>query len=154
MQRSPNRVHWRRSAASAFRAAAAAVATMAAVIFIAACDDVAAEGDDSPAGTGGVGSGGAASSDVGASCFVDGGLIGCNAPLECIDSDPIGGWVCTKTCDTDAECPSDSLCYIFDNNDGHICARICTNDAECDALNAGVTCKERTSTSPRSICAR
>src|SRR5688572_7080186 len=59
-------------------------------------------------------------SDLGRECASTTGQVRCGDGLECRDSDPIGGFVCTRSCNTDAECPSNGLCYIFDRDDGHI----------------------------------
>ncbi len=66
----------------------------------------------------------------------------CGAELACSDEEVIGGPVCTRSCDTSAECPGNGACYIFDGSDGHICARRCQTDAECDALIPGLRCLE------------
>jgi hypothetical protein len=127
---------------------------IASVVLVVACDasDVApdsgnATGDASPT-TGGAQ---AEASDLGLSCLTEQGFGSCSDGLECQRASPLGGIVCTKSCDTDSECPTGGLCYIFDRDDGHVCARICESDADCDADLAG-GCKERTSTTPRKIC--
>jgi hypothetical protein len=66
----------------------------------------------------------------------------CGAELTCSDEEPIGGFVCTRACETSSDCPGYGACYVFDGNDGHVCARMCQTDAECDALVPGLRCIE------------
>ena len=51
------------------------------------------------------------------------------------------GGFCTISCDTDADCPSDSACVNEDS--GAICAFVCATDGSCGFLGMGYTCKER-----------
>jgi hypothetical protein len=109
-------------------------------------------------GSGGDGDGyggiqGTVATDLGRACLGSTGSDACGDSLECTDADSIGGPVCTLSCDRDADCPANGLCYIFDQNDGHICARVCQSDADCDALVPGMRCLERSSTGARRICA-
>jgi hypothetical protein len=94
-----------------------------------------------------------ASADLGNWCDRTAGTAACGAPLECGDMDAIGGFVCTKTCDSDVECPSNGICYVFDGDDGHVCARECATDADCDPAVPGLSCIELRSPAGRKICA-
>jgi hypothetical protein len=70
----------------------------------------------------------------------------CDLSSECDDrclapsTDWPGGF-CTVTCDTDADCPSDSACT--DEAGGGVCLFTCIGDVSCTFLGAGYTCMER-----------
>lgn len=102
---------------------------------------------------------GAGPEDLGKVCVLPGAEPEpCSAELSCLHAEIIGGDVCTKGCDTDAECPDNSLCYINGPRDGHVCARLCFTDADCLALFPSASppgtglCRGDSEVSARKIC--
>jgi len=99
-----------------------------------------------------VASGGApplpANSDLGRLCSA---TEPCGGGLACTRASVIGGSVCTSPCDTDAECPENGFCLVFDGDEGHICARRCETDGDCADIGAGVRCLEQEATG-RKLC--
>ena len=85
----------------------------------------------------------AAAADLGKLCADPIKGTGCGGGLVCMDADPIGGFVCTKRCNSSADCPGNGHCYIFDGGDGHICALRCASHDECSSLKPGTFCRGR-----------
>ena len=57
------------------------------------------------------------------------------SPYDCALSGYLGGY-CEKTCATDGDCPSDSLCSPLVK----ACRRVCTSDTECRQAD-GYSCQ-------------
>jgi hypothetical protein len=77
------------------------------------------------------------SRDVGARCDTN---ADCNQKCEV----PSANWpdgFCTLLCDTDANCPENTVCI---DEDGGICAFTCAADPDCTFLGA-YSCKQRDS---------
>ncbi|MBV8758151.1 MAG: hypothetical protein JO257_12770 [Deltaproteobacteria bacterium] len=67
----------------------------------------------------------------------------CDKTAECNERClvPSGDWpggFCTVTCDSAANCPTDSTCI---DEQGGVCAFSCVGDADCAFLGTGYTCK-------------
>ena len=62
------------------------------------------------------------------------------SPYACETTGYPGGY-CDKTCATDADCPSDSVCYVTK------CRRKCTGATECRQAE-GYTCRTTGATAP------
>ncbi len=74
------------------------------------------------------------SRDIGARCDL---ASDCNQRCLTPSADWPGGF-CTITCDTKANCPSNSTCI---DEQGGVCVFSCVADGDCTFLGAGYTCK-------------
>jgi len=73
------------------------------------------------------------SRDLGARCTQN-----ADCTQKCLTDDE--GWpggMCTKLCDSDADCPSDAACIV---DEGGVCAFACSQDSDCAFLMGGYTC--------------
>jgi len=69
----------------------------------------------------------------------------CDRTIECDDrclapSEEWPGGFCTIDCDSDNDCPEDTMC--IKEGDGGVCAYFCRDDRDCIFLG-GYLCKER-----------
>lgn len=95
------------------------------VVLLAGCG---AEDDGPPA------AGSGAAPDLGRDCRPPPTGTPCSEGLACRTESDLGGAVCTRSCDGDADCPANGVCVEVAASGARACALRCDAEADCGRL--------------------